>query len=134
MLTASEHHSKDGWVLDYGCSYHMTCRKDLMFDVEEIDGGKILMGNDTYCEITAIGKIKIVNYNESEVVLTKVRYSPAARRNLIYLGQLETHGCWFQSRNYRLQVFKDDKEVLAGDYKDTLYFLDGKSELGHMNT
>lgn len=40
-----------------------------MFDVEEVNGGKNLMGNDTYCEITAIGKIRIVN--------------PTAKRNLI---------------------------------------------------
>lgn len=57
-----------------------------MFYVEEVDGGKIIMGNDTYCEITTIGKVKIVNYNKSIVVLTQVRYSSTARRNLISLG------------------------------------------------
>lgn len=104
-----------------------------MFDVEEIDGGRILMGNDTYCEVTAVGKVKIVNYNNTEVVLTQVRYSATARRNLISLGQLETQGCWFKSSNYRLQVFKDEKEVLAGDYKDILYFLDGEPRLEQAN-
>ena len=34
-----------------------TYRRDLMFDVEELDGGKILMGNDTFCEVTAVGKV-----------------------------------------------------------------------------
>lgn len=47
MLTASSQINTDGWVLDSGCSYHLTFRKDLMFDVEEINGGRILMGNDT---------------------------------------------------------------------------------------
>lgn len=125
MLTASSQVNREGWVLDSGCSYHMTFRRDLMFDVEEINGGKILMGNDTYCEVTAIGKIKLMNYNRTEVVLTGVRYSATARRNLISLGQLETLGCWFQSKDYRLKVFKGEIEVLAADYKDTLYFLDG---------
>lgn len=125
MLTASGHQNREGWVLDSGCSYHMTFRKDLMFDVEEFDGGKILMGNDTFCEISAIGKVKFVNYNNTEFVLTGVRYSETARRNLISLGQLETLGCWFQSKEYRLKVFKGDSEVLAADYKDTLYFVDG---------
>ena len=55
-----------------------------MFDVEEVDGGKILMGNDTHCEVTAIGKVKIVNYDKSTVILTGVRYSSTARRNLIF--------------------------------------------------
>lgn len=80
-----------------------------MFDVEEVNGGRILMGNDSYCEITT------------------------ARRNLISSGQLETLGCWYQSKNFRLRVFKGDKEVIAGDYKDTLYILDGEAELAQVN-
>lgn len=134
MLTASSVSNREGWVLDSGCSYHMTFKKDLMFDVEEIDGGKILMGNDTFCEITAIGKVKFVNYDKTEFVLTGVRYSETARRNLISLGQLETLGCWFQSKNYRLKVFKGDSEVLSAEYKDTLYFLDGVPVTGEVNS
>lgn len=133
MLTASES-AREGWVLDSGCSYHLTCRKDLMFDIEEIDGGKILMGNDTFCVITAIGKVKIVNYDNTTVVLTKVRYSSTAKRNLISLGQLESQGCWFQSKNFRLQVFYNGKEALAGEYKNTLYILDGEPVVGEANT
>ena len=133
MLTASQEGSREGWMLDSGCSYHITKRRDLMFDVEEVNGGRILMGNDSYCEITAIGKIKIVNSDGSEVILSKVRYSPTARRNLISSGQLETLGCWYQSKNFRLRVFKGDKEVIAGDYKDTLYILDGEAELAQVN-
>lgn len=80
MLTASGQLSREGWVLDSGCSYHMTFKRDLMFDIEELNGGKILMGNDTYCEVTAIGKVKIVNHNNSTVILTDVRYSSTVRR------------------------------------------------------
>lgn len=78
MLTASSQVNRDGWVLDSRCSYHMNYRKDLMYDIEEFDGGKILMGNDTYCEITAIGKIKFLNHNKTMVVLTDVRFSATA--------------------------------------------------------
>lgn len=133
MLTASSQVNRDGWVLDSGCSYHMTYRKDLMYDIEEFDGGRILMGNDTYCEITAIGKIKLLNHKKKEMVLSDVRFSATARRNLISLGQLETHGCWFQSKSYRLNVFKGKDEILAGDYCDTLYFLDGTPVKGEVN-
>lgn len=77
-----------------------------MFDIEDIDGGKILMGNDIYCEVTAIGKIKILNHNKVIVFLTEVRYSATVRRNLISLGQLESLGCWFQSKDFRLNVFR----------------------------
>lgn len=68
------------------------------------------------------------------MVLTDVRFSASARRNLISLGQLESHGCWFQSKNYRLNIFKEDKEVLAANYIDTLYFLDGTPVKEEMNS
>ena len=92
------------------------------------------MGNDIYCEITAIGKIKIVNYDNSIVILTKVRYSPTAKRNLISLGQLESQGCWFQAKDFRLKVFCNGKEALAGEYRDTLYILDGKPVMEQANS
>lgn len=134
MLTASNQANREGWVLDSGCSYHMTYQKDIVFDVEEINGGKILMGNDTYCEVTAIRKVKILNHKKVIVTLTEVRYSATARRNLISLGQLESLGCWFKSKDFRLNVFKENNQVLAADYRDTLYFLDGNVIVAETNS
>lgn len=47
---------------------------------------------------------------------------------------METLGCWFQSKDYRLKVFKEETEVLAAYYKDTLYFLDGSPVKGEANS
>ena len=50
------------------------------------------MGNNTVSQVKGIGKLKIVNHDQSTVVLTGVRYMPSMVRNLIYHGQLEKNG------------------------------------------
>lgn len=76
ILTASVQDTKQEWVLDSGCTFHITPNKEVLFDLEEFDGGKVLMGNNTISEVKGIGKLKIVNHDQSTVVLTGVRYMP----------------------------------------------------------
>lgn len=32
--------------MDSGCTFHMTPRRELLFNFKQIEGGKVLMGND----------------------------------------------------------------------------------------
>ena len=45
-LTISELKPGDEWILDSGCTFHMTPRRDWLMNFKKIDGGKVLMGND----------------------------------------------------------------------------------------
>jgi len=76
VLTASPQDTKEEWVMDSGCSFHITLDKDSLFDLQEFDGGKVLMGNMTHSEVKGIGKIKILNPDDYVVILTNVRYIP----------------------------------------------------------
>ena len=78
VLVASQQATKDEWVLDSGCTFHITPNKDVLFDLEDIEGGKVLMGNNFFSEIKRIGKIRILNDDGSNV-----RYMPTMGRNLI---------------------------------------------------
>lgn len=89
VLTVSTQDSKNEWVLDSGCSFHMTPQKEELFDFKEHDGGKVLMANNTHCKVKGIAKIKIYNSDGREVILTDVRYMPRISRNLISYGMLE---------------------------------------------
>ena len=81
------------WVLDTGCTFHMTPRRDLFRGFKELSSGFVKMGNDTYSLVKGIGSIKIINNDGTQVVLTDVRYMPNMTRNLISLGTLEDKGC-----------------------------------------
>ena len=125
ILTASTQYSKDEWVMDYGCSFHITPDKSFLFDLEEFKGGKVLMANNTHSNIQGIGKIKILNPNGSTVVLTGVRYMPGMSRNLISYGMLETSGCHYIGKDLMVNFYKDDQRFLSGKYFQGLYYLQG---------
>ena len=56
MLTVSTNGSKEEWVMDSGCSFHITPNKDVLFDLEEFEGGRVLMANNTHCDVKVIGE------------------------------------------------------------------------------
>ena len=60
-LTTSLLVSKDEWVLDSGCTFHITQRRELLTEFKEFEGNKVMMGNNTHCKVRGMGKITIDN-------------------------------------------------------------------------
>ncbi|KAH0664726.1 hypothetical protein KY285_025932 [Solanum tuberosum] len=50
------------WVLNSGCTLHMTCRRD-WFSSYETSGGTVLMGNNATCKIVGIGSVRVRCHN-----------------------------------------------------------------------
>ncbi|GJR80126.1 zinc finger MYM-type protein 1-like protein [Tanacetum coccineum] len=42
------------WIMDSGCSYHMTPRLDILFDFLECDGGSVQLGDNRECKIRGL--------------------------------------------------------------------------------
>lgn len=106
ILTVSTQYTKDEWVMDSGCSFHITPDKSYLFDLEEFKGGKVLMANNTHSSIHGIGKIKIQNPDGSTIILTGVRYMPGMSRNLISYGMLETSGSLVKKSQIPTFIFR----------------------------
>lgn len=152
-LTSSLIVSEDDWVLDSGCTFHITPRREVLSDFEEFEGGKVMMGNNSHCVVRGKGKIKILNADGSTVTLSNVRYVPEMGRNFISYGQLEQSGCTYTGRDYLVEFYLGTTKVLTGKYANGLYYLQGivkpaeansseavidhtkkwHSRLGHMN-
>uniref|UniRef100_A0A0D3CED8 Uncharacterized protein n=1 Tax=Brassica oleracea var. oleracea TaxID=109376 RepID=A0A0D3CED8_BRAOL len=111
--------------MDYGARFHIIPNREALFDLQEGEGGKVLMGNDTYNEIKGVGKIRIRNPDGSIVVLNGVKYMPTMDRNLISYGCLEKAGCNYTGDKFKVKFYKDGKEVVTGIYTDGLYFFQG---------
>lgn len=82
----------DEWILDTGCSFHMTARDDVFINFKEVSGGRVRMANGTQTEVKGIGSVRFENPDGTTVVLHEVRYMPGIARNLISLGTLEVKG------------------------------------------
>lgn len=60
----------DEWVLDTGCSFHMTPRRDWFSDFREVKYGYVKMGNDSLSQVKGIGNIRIKNSDGTQITLT----------------------------------------------------------------
>ena len=91
------------------------------------------MGNNTFTEEKGIGKLKIINPDQSTVVLTEVRYMLTMGRNLISYGQLEKSGCKYTGEGFKVVFTKNGKKVISGKSKERLYYLEGSVTKAEVN-
>ncbi|GKA92498.1 hypothetical protein Tco_0814423 [Tanacetum coccineum] len=75
MMVVSAH-AQDllDWIMDSGCSYHMTPRLDIIFDYLECDRGRVQLGDNREYKIRGIGKSdKVKVIKGSRVVLSGIQ-------------------------------------------------------------
>ncbi|KAL1564721.1 Integrase catalytic domain-containing protein [Salvia divinorum] len=123
---------KDSWIMDSGCSFHMSAHREWFQNLEAAQGC-VLLGNDQTCQIMGIGNIKMQLDDGSSMILTEVRYIPDIKRNLISLGVLELKGCQFMSQKGIMTVLKNSQLVMKAVRKNSLYYLLGKAVVGAIN-
>ena len=49
----------DRWIIDSGCSHHMTGDKSKFVNFTQYDGNSVRFGNDAPCQIKGKGSIKL---------------------------------------------------------------------------
>ncbi|GKC73020.1 retrotransposon protein, putative, ty1-copia subclass, partial [Tanacetum coccineum] len=112
------------WIMDSGCSYHMTPRLDILFDFLECDGGSVQLGDNRECKIRGIGKVRIQLRDGSSFVLHNVRYIPELKRNLISLGTLEKEG-------FTVKLQSGKVKVINGELNDSVEEKDSLAQVWH---
>ncbi|GJS67592.1 retrotransposon protein, putative, ty1-copia subclass [Tanacetum coccineum] len=134
MVMSAQAQALLDWIMDSGCSYHMTPRLDILFDFLECDGGSVQLGDNRECKIRGIGKVRIQLRDGSSFVLHNVRYIPELKRNLISLGTLEKEGFTVKLQSGKVKVINGSRVVLSGIRRDNcVYSLDGHAMAGELN-
>ncbi|KAK1423937.1 hypothetical protein QVD17_19248 [Tagetes erecta] len=123
--------SKDQWVMDSGCSYHMTPVREFFSQLTEQDLGSVKLGDDMPCQIVGLGTVNLVLENGMNCSLKGVRYIPELKRSLLSLGSLEKDGYQVSLKNGKAKVSKGSLVYLSGTRKENnIYLLDGKVSQG----
>ena len=73
VLMVSNNNSSNEWIMDYGCTWHMTPNKDLFEELCDQDGGSIVPRNNKDCKIVGVGSVRFKLHDESIRLLVKVR-------------------------------------------------------------
>nr|GFB11379.1 zinc finger, CCHC-type [Tanacetum cinerariifolium] len=122
------------WIMDSGCSYHMTPRLDIFFDFLECDGGSVQLGDNIECKIRGIRKVRVQLKDGSSFVLHNVKYIPELKRNLISLGTLEKEGYTIKLQSGKVKVINGSRVILSGIRRDNyIYSLDVHAMSGEFN-
>ncbi|GJZ41047.1 retrovirus-related pol polyprotein from transposon TNT 1-94 [Tanacetum coccineum] len=99
------------WIMDSGGSYHMTLRRDFLFDFKEFNGGTVLLSDNRACAIKGTGKVRVQMKDGSSFMLENVRYIPELKRNLISVGTLDQEAYTMKLHNGRVKVIKGEASV-----------------------
>ncbi|GJW38588.1 zinc finger, CCHC-type containing protein [Tanacetum coccineum] len=114
-------------VMDSGWSYHMTHKRNFLYDFKVVDGGSVQLGDNKTCTIKGTRKVKIQLHDGSSFILEDVRYVPRLRRSLISLGTLEKDGYTVKMQMGRIKVIKGCRVMMIGiRKKNCVYTLEAK--------
>ncbi|KAF3617853.1 hypothetical protein FXO38_33740 [Capsicum annuum] len=111
------------WILDSACSFHMCPNKDLLTTYDLVEGGFVLVGNNVACKIIGKGTVRIKMQDGIVKTLRNVRCVPELKKNLIYLGTLESLGCKCTGKCVVLEVSRSGLVVMKACKFRTLYAL-----------
>ncbi|KAG8479428.1 hypothetical protein CXB51_029898 [Gossypium anomalum] len=133
LLVASVNDSKvsEEWILDSGCTFHMSPNRDWFTTYEIVSEGVVLMGNNASCKIAGVGTIKVKMFDGVVRTLSNVRHVPELKRNLISLSTLDSKGYRYTAESGVLKVSKGSLVVMKGQRKIAkLYVLQGSTVTG----
>ena len=117
MLSVSTNQFMDAWILDSGCSYHITPNVEWFTSYMSAYSGSVYLGDDRCCNIVGIGEVRIKMYDGTVRTLCDVRHIPDLKKNLISLGTLH--------KNDFIPKADEDRETIR-IVKDALTVMKGK--------
>ncbi|KAG8472744.1 hypothetical protein CXB51_034629 [Gossypium anomalum] len=134
LLVASVNDSKESeeWILDSGCTFHMSPNRDWFTTYETVSEGVVLMGNNASCKIAGVGTIKVKMFDGVVRTLSDVRYVPELKRNLISLSTLDSKGYRYTAESGGSTV-TGDAAVASSSLSDDDITKLWHMRLGHMS-
>ena len=59
LVSSSQDHLIDSWIMDLACYYHMMPNKDWFNTYRIVNSSSVLMGNDASCRVVKMGNIRV---------------------------------------------------------------------------
>ena len=116
------------WVLDSGCSSHMTGDKEKFSKLQQYEGGSVKFGNNDGAKICGKGSVQIMaNKIRSDDVL----YVSGLRHNLLSVSQIcdKGHEVIFTKNGFVIKKHSSGKTITTGSRTtENLYTLSDESE------
>ena len=132
--TTSEYidYEKD-WIIDSGCSNHMTGDKEKLQDLSEYKGRHVVVtANNSKLPIAHIGNTVVSpQYNTNDVSLQNVYHVPGMKKNLLSVSQLTSSGHFVLFGPQDVKVYRDleimEKPMIKGRRLESVYVMSAET-------
>lgn len=120
---------KDDWIVDSGCSNHMTGDKEKLSSLSAYRGDRVVItANNSRLPITHIGKTVInPRFSPNEIKLEDVYHVPGMKKNLLSVSQLTTSGNYVVFGLEDVKVYQSLKPIgtpiMKGRRLESIYIM-----------
>lgn len=122
--------SKDIWIPDSSCTFHMTPHKQWLEDFTPCERGSVLLGDNKAYTILGSGNVKIKMHSGQVKLITEVKHVPDLKRNLLSIGMLDKKGYVISANDGNMKVCHGSMIVMRGKRMNVIYMLEGKTIIG----
>lgn len=131
VLAVTNGVDKIGWVMDSGCSFHMSPVREHFCDLKIERMGTVKLGDDNVCDVQGIGTVVFRLKSGSEIRIQDVRYAPKLKISLLSMGTLEKEGAHVSLTDGKAKILKGSMVMMTGTRKhNNIYLLGGEVVTG----
>ena len=122
----------EDWIIDSGCSNHMTNDDKKLEDMTDYKGRRVvLMADNSRLSISHVGKAVIPRYGPQQLQLEKVYHVPGLKKNLLSVPQLIAEGKYVLFGPEGVAIFRKLKvigtPIMEGRRRQSVYVLSAES-------
>ncbi|KAF0726115.1 hypothetical protein Ae201684P_020371 [Aphanomyces euteiches] len=122
-FVSAEEHIQNAWLLDSGCSHHMTCDLGAIHNVVPADLA-VEVANKAKIHSKCKGEVRLTLANSQRVVLKEVYYIPDLGMNLISVTQLTQRGLTVRFSSQSCSINQDNLIMGTATRNGLLWTLD----------
>ncbi|KAH0703207.1 hypothetical protein KY285_017485 [Solanum tuberosum] len=121
------------WIIDLGCSNHMTGDEKKLINMSEYKGGRVVVtANNSKMPITHIDKMVFVPHHSSrQVELQNVYHVPGMKKNLLFVSQLIDSGNYVLFGPNDVKVYRNLKvtstPIMEGKRLESIYVMSAET-------
>lgn len=101
--------NSNDWIIDSGCSHHMTGDRSKFLSLKEFDGCVVKFDNDSPCMVKGKGVISLNGKSNVD----DVYWVEGLKHNLLSVAQLNDRGYPLEFRNGMCKIFDNKGELIA---------------------
>jgi len=106
MATTSYESSRgSSWYFNFGCSTHMTRKKDWFINLNESSKSRVHFADNSILTAEGIRRVAFKRKDGKDIVVEEVLFVPGMKTNLLSLGQLLEKRFFMRMDNNCLKVF-----------------------------